>query len=275
MVARSSVRAHRGCHPRHKLRRVDAEPIVPTAPHTIDRTIFSQRWSDLTFLHWAVAPGRVAPYLPARVRPDTIDGRSYVGLVPFLMRDIGIAGSAGVPYFGSFCETNVRLYSVDASGRRGVVFVSLDASRLVPVLVARWGPNLPYVWSRMGYRRRGARIAYTCRRRWPGPRGATSRILVRAGAAVDAGPLEHFLTARWGLHNTDHRGQTMFWPNAHAQWGLHEATIEHLDDDLLAAAGFADLARRPPDSVLYSSGADVLFGPRETVDAGAGAARTH
>lgn len=244
---------------------MDAEPVAAVAPHAIERTVFSQRWSDLTFLHWAVEPERVAPYLPAGVRPDTIDGHSYVGLVPFLMRDVGVAGGAGVPYFGSFCETNVRLYSVDASGRRGVVFVSLDASRLVPVLVARWGPNLPYVWSRMGYQRRGARIAYTCRRRWPGPRGVTSRIRVRTGTVVEAGPLEHFLTARWGLHGTDHRGRTLFWPNAHAQWGVHTATVEHLDDHLLAAAGLGDLAHRPPDSVLYSPGVDVVFGPRQTM----------
>lgn len=66
----------------------------------------------------------------------------------------------------------------------------------------------------------------------------------------------------------------MFWPNAHARWALHKATVEHLDDGLLAAAGFGDLARRPPDSVLYSSGADVLFGPRKTVGTGTGLADT-
>lgn len=42
---------------------------------------------------------------------------------------------------------------------------------------------------------------YTCRRRWPGPRGATSRLAVRIGAPVsEPTELERFVAARWGLH---------------------------------------------------------------------------
>lgn len=251
------------CRVRRTLRAVDVEPITVTPTRRVERVVFSQRWVDLTFVHWAVDPSRLESYMPAGVRPDTLDGRSYVGLVPFVMRDVGILDSAGIPYFGSFCETNVRLYSVDQRGRRGVVFVSLDASRLVPVLVARWGPRLPYLWSHMSCRRRGDRIAYTCRRRWPGPRGAASRMLVDVDAPVIPGPLEHFLTARWGLHNSGYGNVTVFWPNDHAQWSLHAATVRRLDDQLLTAVGFGDLLRRPPDSVLFSPGVDVVFGPRE------------
>lgn len=240
----------------------DAEPITPQAPRAVGRTVFSQTWADLTFLHWAVDPALVAPFLPAGTRPDTLDGASYVGLIPFVMRDIGIAGSPGLPYVGTFCETNVRLYSVDDAGRRGVVFLSLDAARLGPVLTARLGPNLPYLWARMRCERDGDRFTYTCRRRWPGPRGARSRVEVQLGPAVEAGPLEHFLTARWGLHLTDRGGRTRYWPNSHPQWPLRSAALRSLDDELLAAAGFPGLAGRAPDSVLHSAGVDVLFGPR-------------
>jgi len=253
---------------------MDVEAVTPTPVRPVGRTVFTQTWAELSFLHWAVDPGRLAPYLPRGVRADVIDGVSYVGLVPFRMRDIGAWGSPGLPYVGSFLETNVRLYSVDEQGRRGVVFVSLDASRLAPVLAARWGPGLPYLWSRMGYRRTGDLIEYTCRRRWPGPRGAASEIRVRVGDRIEAGPLEHFLTARWGLHLADgglagdligrsrRPGRTYYWPNSHEQWPLRAATIERMDDNLLAAAGFADLADRPPDSVLFSPGVHSIFGPR-------------
>ena len=44
---------------------------------------------------------------------------------------------------GSFLETNVRLYSVDEHGRRGVVFRSLEADRLLPVLTARGRSGCP------------------------------------------------------------------------------------------------------------------------------------
>ncbi len=241
--------------------------MTTSAPRPVGRVVFTQTWKDLTFLHWAVPPARLEPYLPPGVRPDVLDGVSYVGLVPFLMRGIGAWGSPGLPYVGSFAETNVRLYSVDQQGRRGVVFVSLDASRLAPVLAARLGPGLPYLWSRMTYRRQGRRVVYTCRRRWPGPRGARSTVAVRVGEPVPAGPLEEFLTARWGLHQRQrwgrrHAEHTYYWPNSHPTWPLHAAEVEQLDDELLAAAGFADLAARPPDSALFSPGVSVVFGPR-------------
>lgn len=240
---------------------MDAEPVTPRPLREAGRVLFRQTWSQLTFLHWAVPPERVAAYLPPGVRPDVIDGVSYVGLVPFLMRRISIAGGPAVPYLGSFHETNVRLYSVDRQGRRGVVFVSLDASRLAPVLAARWGPGLPYFWSSMADDRIGDEITYTCRRRWPGPRGASSSISIRIGDPMDAGPLELFLTARWGLHGA-HRGRSYYWPNSHEPWPLHSAVAGQFGDELLAAAGFGDLAGRPPESVLFSPGVHVIFGPR-------------
>jgi uncharacterized protein YqjF (DUF2071 family) len=241
---------------------MDVEAVTPSPTRGVGRTVFTQTWADLTFLHWAVEPDRVQAYLPTGTRPDVIDGLTYVGLVPFRMQGIGAWGSPGLPYFGSFLETNVRLYSVDEQGRRGVVFVSLDASRLAPVLAARWGPGLPYLWSKMRYARTGDLVEYGCRRRWPGPRGASSEIAVRVGAPVEAGALEHFLTARWGLHLAGGRSRTYYWPNRHEQWPLQSATVERLDDELLAAAGFADLADRVPESVLFSSGVHSIFGPR-------------
>jgi uncharacterized protein YqjF (DUF2071 family) len=240
------------------------EGVTPLPPRDVGRLVLRQTWATLTFLHWAVDPARVAPLLPAGVRPDVVDGRTYVGLVPFVMRDVAVAPGPALPYVGTFCETNVRVYSVDGAGRRGVVFLSLDASRLAPVLVARWGNGLPYVWSRMALRRDGDRLAYRCRRLWPsGSRVGAERsaVDVRVGEPLESGPLEDFLTARWGLHLTDRRGRSRYWPNSHGRWPLRSAEVTRLDDDLLAAAGFTDLAARPPDSVLFSAGVDAVFGP--------------
>lgn len=157
-----------------------AEPVTDTTPRPIGRgrSVLIQRWRALTFLHWLVAPEVVAPLLPAGTMPDTLDAMTYVGLVPFQMYRVGPLSGPGLPYLGTFQETNVRLYSVDAAGRRGVVFLSLDAARLLPVLTARWAVSLPYLWSSMrlsvaggdGARAvpgEGAVLTYTTRRRWP------------------------------------------------------------------------------------------------------------
>lgn len=224
--------------------------------------MFTQDWMQLTFIHWAVDPAVVAPFMPPGVRPDVFDGATYVALVPFSMERIGLFGAPAVPYFGTFLETNVRLYGVDEQGRRGVVFCSLEASRLLTVAVTRWTTGLNYLWARMQMERVGDRIEYVTHRRWPGPPGTASRVAVTIGGVIEPNPLEHFLTARWGLFLPDHSGRTRYWPNEHPAWPLHAATLELLDDQLIAAAGFPGLIDQPPISVLYSPGVGVRFGPR-------------
>ncbi|SCF28901.1 hypothetical protein GA0070618_4863 [Micromonospora echinospora] len=239
---------------------VDIEPIAAAPEQAFRRAVLRQRWQDATFLHWAVAPEVVAPLLPVGTRPDTLDGHTYVGLVGFRMVGVGLGRGPGVPYLGSFWETNVRLYSVDHTGRRAVVFRSLDASRLVPVLVGRVSLRLPYLWSAMRLDRDGDRYTYHCRRRWPGPAGATSRMTVRVGGPIDdPTPLEHFLTARWALHTSAY-GRTLRLPNWHPRWPLHRAELLHLDDELVTAAGLP-APSGPPVSVLHSPGVPAVFGP--------------
>lgn len=225
------------------------EPVSPTSPRPVRRTVFTQGWRDVTFLHWAVDPALVAPLLPAGTRPDEHDGVSYVGLIPFRTLRIGR------------CASDVRLYSVDGHGRRGVVFRSLEADRLLPVLAACWVARLPYLWVRMRIERDGDRITYRTARRWPGPRAAGGTIAVRMGAPLpEPDPLAHFLTARWGLHQT-RLGRLAHWGNEHPAWPLHHAELLFLDDDLVAAAGPPSVSGAP-DSVLFSPGVDVRFGPR-------------
>lgn len=236
----------------------DPEPVSADPPPGSAGPLLTQSWLDVAFLHWAADPARVAPLLPAGTVPDTLGGVSYVGLVAFRMHRIGWWRLPGLPYLGTFPETNVRLYSVDAQGRRGVVFRSLDASRLIPVAVARAAFGLAYMWSRMSIAREGDVFTYTSERRWPGPRGARSRIVVRAGEPIgEPTELEHFVTARWGLHNTAF-GRLMYLPNAHPRWPLHRAELVECEEDLVTAAGLPAPAG-PPASVLYSPGVPVRF----------------
>ena len=234
-------------------------PGVPAvAPALGGRVLFDQRWTDLAFLHWPVDPDLVARFLPAGVEPDVIGGVTYVGLIPFHMRAAGAGRGHPAPYLGDFLETNVRLYSVDAAGRHGVVFRSLEASRLATVLAARWGYRLPYVWSRMRVERDGDTWVWSSRRRWP-DRGLQTRIAVRVGAPLDEPtPLDIWLTARWGLH---HRvaGRTIWTPNEHSAWPLCTAEVLEISDELVAAAGI-DVDGPPPVPTRFSPGVRTVFG---------------
>lgn len=249
------------------------EPLTQTAPALSGRSSSSQRWSDLFFIHWRVDSALVAPLLPVGLRPDEHDGSSWVGLIPFVLDRARIFGSPPIPYFGSFVEVNVRLYAVDDRGRRGVVFVSLEASRLAAVLAARAVFSIPYVWAATTLVRNGDKFTYSSRRhtisrasgqaasgQTPSGQRPSSRIVASSTSRVVLNnPLAEFLTARWGLF-TEHRGRTIFLRNHHEPWELYEATLLELDDSLLSAAGFGMISAREPDSVLYSPGVTTRFG---------------
>jgi uncharacterized protein YqjF (DUF2071 family) len=196
--------------------------------------------------------------MPPGVRPDTLDGVTYVGLIPFRMVGAGIAHGPAIPYLGSFLETNVRLYSVDQTGRRGIVFLSLDCDRAAVVVGARTTFGLPYRWARMRYQASGDVHSYDARLRRAGERTG-SHVVVRAGRRRQSTELDDFLSARWGLH-VRWWGRTLYVPNHHEVWPVHDAEVLALEDGLVAAAGFPRLAARPPDHVAFSPGVRTVFG---------------
>jgi uncharacterized protein YqjF (DUF2071 family) len=216
-----------------------------------------QEWRDVLFAHWPVDPAAVAKLLPSGVAPDLLDGGTYVGLVALRMCRVTAAALPPLPYLSWFPEINVRLYSIGADGRQGVVFRSLDAARLPVVAAARAAIRLPYEWSRMRVHRDGETVGYESRRRWPDRPGARLRLTARIGEPVGTpSAFEEFVTARWGLHQRWYGGRTVYLPVEHPRWPLRRATLEELDQDLITAAGLPSVSG-PPCSVLYSPGVAV------------------
>ncbi|OBH81145.1 hypothetical protein A5681_02890 [Mycobacterium scrofulaceum] len=240
----------------------DLAGFLVTPPPLRGPVTFDQRWRDLTFIHWPVRPDAVAAMYPPGTRPDVFaDGMTYVGLVPFVMDSTKVGSSLALPYFGSFPETNVRLYSVDDSGRHGVLFRSLETARLAVVPVVRAGLGVPYTWARMRTSRRGDRVTYHSVRRWP-RRGLRSSVEITVGAPVEPTPLEVWLTARWGAH-TRKAGRTWWIPNEHEPWPLRAADIVELDDELVAASSVRPAGERL--RALFSPGVRTRFGRRVAV----------
>ncbi|MFF2348029.1 YqjF family protein [Pseudarthrobacter sp. NPDC058119] len=252
-------------------------PAMWPLPPALPKPVFSdQRWLDAVFLHWRIPTATAAPFMPEGVEPDVFDGSSWVGLIGFRMEQAGLGTGPGIPYLGSFNEVNVRLYSRERDGTRGVVFLSLDADRL-PVVMATRAAGIPYVWSRIrqwppfpgGNARQHATgaaaiprstdkatVGYSVRRF--GAAGARSHFGVIPDlhtAAAD--PLSIFLTARYGMHGRFH-GRSIYVPNTHHEWPLFGAKVHRLSDGLVGAAGIS--VNGPPESVLYSPGVRTRFG---------------
>lgn len=241
----------------------------PRPPPLTGPRLMRQTWADLSFVHWRVDPDRVAPLLPSGTRPDVLDGATYVGLVPFVMRRAGFGRGPAIPWLGDFLETNVRLYSVDEQGRHGVVFRSLESDRLLVSLAARSIFATPYTWAEMSLRRDERVIEYRTRRRWPSPVGAGGRVTVRVGSPhPHPSDAELFVTARFGLH-TRHLGRTWWIPNTHAPWSFRRGELVHLQDDLVDAAGLSGVVDDEPASVLVADPVHTTFGgPRLVAETG-------
>jgi uncharacterized protein YqjF (DUF2071 family) len=229
----------------------------PEPPELPPPVLSHQQWIDAIFLHWRIPEAIAAPLMPAGVVSDLFDGSAWVGLIGFQLRRAGLGNGPPIPYFGDFTEINVRLYSREPDGTRGVVFLSLDASRLAVVLAAR-AAGINYVWSRTTLRPSvpaEPSIGYSVRR-FRG--GATSAFAVAPELDAEAtDPLSVHLTARYGLH-TRFRRRTLYIPNTHTPWPLYRARLILVQDQLVRAAGITVMG--PPESVLFSPGVRTQFG---------------
>jgi uncharacterized protein YqjF (DUF2071 family) len=245
-----------------------AERPIPSAEPPDDGAarLLRMRWEALTYLHWDVAPDMVQALLPEGLRPDLIDGRAWVGLIPFRMAGIRLKGLALPLPWSTFAETNVRTYVVGPDGGRGVHFHSLDIPALAPTLVARLGFRLPYCNSTMRLSERDGRVGYLARRRWPVATGsdgaASSRVIVRVGDRVEAEDmteLDVLLSAQWALYTTGPSGSILKVDVRHEPWRLRQATVEVLEDELVSVAGY-DLGGRSPVHVRHAEPVEVRTG---------------
>lgn len=196
--------------------------------------------------------------VPAPLSLDTFDGRCWVGIVPFVMRDIRSAWmprSAGL----DFLETNLRTY-VLFDDRPGVFFFSLEASSWLAVKVARWVWRLPYFHAEMSRGVTGGERTYESTRRGTGTRfRARFRVGEELGESAP-GTFEHFLLERYLLFSM--RGERVLEGQVHhVPYPAHRADVLELEEDLVAAAGLPP-TEGLPEVAHFSPGVDVsVFGP--------------
>lgn len=222
-------------------------------------SLLSMTWRDALFLHWPVDPDVVADRLPPGLDLDTFDGEAWLGVVAFVMEDIG---PRGLPVGLSFPEVNLRTYVRDEE-RPAIYFFSLDAADPLGVTVARWLYRLDYFRAEMDVARRGDDVVFRSRRTHPGVPEA--RFDARYGPAPDAelfvpGPetLPAFLTERYRFYT---RGSDALYRGDvdHEPWTLQEGRADVRTNTLFATNGFADPGGEPV--CHYAPGIEVRAGP--------------
>ena len=224
-----------------------------------------QRWRALAFLHWEVPVDVVAALLPTALTVDTFEGRAWVGVVPFTMRDVRPWWAPSVPGISNFHELNVRTYVHLRGEHPGVWFFSLDAASSIAVIAARAGWHLPYhravmeleLELELALELEGSEVHYTSRRLWPGPTPADFDLRYRIGDSLGAavpGTFEHFLAERYLLFADPGDGLEMGQVH-HTPYPLHRAEVLDVRETVVAAAGLPATSGAP--HVLYSPGVDV------------------
>lgn len=218
------------------------------------RNAGTQRWTDLLFVHFEVDPDELRLLVPEDLSLDLLDGKAYVGLVPFRMERIA------PPFFPSvlglsFLETNLRTYVHVEGNRPGVYFLSLEAASYLAVRVARafWG--LPYWDARMSLSYVGGERDYRTTRSDNGAhlyaRWKTGRDLGRARP----GSADHFLLERYLLYverdGVLHEGQVH-----HVPYPMTSVELQSFDETLTRAAGIT-VRGNAPAFVHASPGVDV------------------
>lgn len=243
---------------------IDMDRLAPRDRPETGRIVMRQRWTDLLFFHWEVDSELIQRTLPDGLTVDCHGGKTYLGLVPFLMERVRPAGMSAVPWISRFPEMNVRAYVIGPDGRPGVWFYSLDAARWIAVEVARAAFHLPYVWSKMNYRRDGDEVRYCCRRRDGG-----DGVSLRYGAdgtldTATPGSLEFFLLERYLLYSHDAKRNRIYCGQVHHrpyQWC--PAAVGTMPTDPLRWNGFDDFGAAT--GPLFSPGVDVDIYPLKRI----------
>lgn len=219
--------------------------------------VMYQKWRDLLFLHWEFEAEIIQQSLPEGLSVDTYDGKAYLGVVPFFMKDIRPRFCPPVPGISNFLEMNLRTYVYDKNGRPGVWFYSLDANQWLAVRVARTLFNLPYFDASMEVCRAEA-IDYKVSRE-----GSTQEFDSHLRYSVrdelpppEVESLEFFLVERYLLFATNGAGTLFSGRVHHPPYPLSGVAVKVLQEGSIALAGF-DKSDRLPEHVTMSRGVDV------------------
>jgi hypothetical protein len=239
-------------------------PPLPPDPRTAGR----QNWRSLAFLHWRVDARELQPLVPRGLTLEEHSGSAWLGVVPFAMERVRPWWAPPVPGVSWFRETNVRTYVVDANGRAGVWFFSLDASKRLAVAIARRFWSLPYWFAHLELAASGdpahpTAITYRGGRR--GPPSASYDIAIELARAparpAEPDTLDHFLVERYLLF-TQRRDCSLATGRVHHEpYPLIDVTRCSSSQSLTAAMGIPIPSTRAPDHVAWSPGVDVRVSP--------------
>jgi len=227
----------------------------------------TQRWDNLLFSHWEILFDVLRPLVPDRLTLDTFEGRCFVGVVAFTMRDVRpFSWLPPMPTARLFHEINLRTYVHFEGKEPGIYFFSLDAASSLAVLAARSLWHLPYFRMSSANVEKDGNVIWKAQRRWPRPHSAPFQATFHVGkplAPTEAGSLRYFLAERYQFYAEHPDGRLLRARVHHTPYDLYQVEGSTVSSSLLLAAGLPDDGSRTED--LFSPGVNVEIYPLEEV----------
>lgn len=98
------------------------------------KPFLTAEWLYLANITYAVDPSVLEAYLPKGLELDIVNGKAFVGLLPFSFNNTRLK-NLRVPFHVNFPEMNLRFY-VKRGQKRGVVFIREYVPKFLVALVA-------------------------------------------------------------------------------------------------------------------------------------------
>ena len=223
---------------------------MPSRKHAL-----TQEWRDLTFMHWEVDIEKLVPHIPDGLEIDTFKGKAYVGIVPFIMKNVRPRWFFSVPFVSTFPEFNVRTY-VKKDGIAGVFFLTLEAQSIITCKYATSAYGLPYNYAKGNVSKEGNLVNWNTKRNSGDM--ALSGVTNITGLAEEAkkNSLEEFLFERYSLY-TVRRDKIMRGYTHHKKWQYQAAEVALRENSLTESFDFGIKDYLSPDLIHFSDGVNV------------------
>lgn len=213
---------------------------------------FVQKWHHVSFLHWEVDPVRLSSYIPTKLELDTYNGKAYIAIIPFMMRDIRPRLAFSIPSISTFPEFNIRTY-VKQGEKSSVFFLTLDAQSRITCLYAPYAYGPPYKYAKCRFEVDGDNYSWNSKR----IDGCQEIIgsCIGKGELIKAEPgsLDEFLFERYYLY-TIHKKKLSIGYTCHEPLTLRKGKAKIITNTLAQSYNLGISNTLQPDFTHISSG---------------------
>ena len=227
--------------------------------------ILLQSWENLSFMHWKVDKEILKKYIPKNLTLDLYKNEAYIGVIPFMMKNVRPRWGVSVPFISDFPEFNIRTY-VRSKNIKGVFFLTLDAQSIITRIYASNFFHLPYRYSRGFVKRKRNSFFWKSNRIFGDYDLEGSCKGIEDARCAVKGSLDEFLLERYYLFTYDQKKIKKGFIH-HKKWVFKKAKPKIIKNDFLQSFSLGIKNVFSPDFCHISDGVKVKAWSLEDLNA--------